>query len=73
MKNIKTAYNIGSVNLVFFIIYNTYFGWSLDSLSRAETLCDDIFKTVIYISIWIYFLPLLEVYKKFIAEYLKKK
>ena len=72
MNKIKLAYRIIIINVLFFITYNTFFGWNMQSLSIAETNCDNIFKIVFYFSLWIYFLPLVDVYEKFIKEYLSK-
>ena len=71
MKKIKLAYRLVVINVVFYIIYNTYFGWNMYSLSEAETYCDNVFKIAFYFVLWIYFLPLVDVYEKFIKEYLK--
>ena len=72
MNKIKLAYIIIIINVLFFITYNTFFGWNMQSLSIAETNCDNVFKIVFYFSLWIYFLPLVDVYEKFIKEYLGK-
>ncbi|QYV99952.1 hypothetical protein Freya6_3 [Polaribacter phage Freya_6] len=71
MKKIKLAHKIAVLNIIFFIGYNTYFGWNMYSLSEAETNCDNIFKVVNFLFMILYFLPLLDAYEKFIKNYLK--
>ena len=70
MKKIKLAEKIFLINWMYFFIYNTYFGWNMHSLSVNETNCDNIFKYVMCFALWIYFLPLVDAYRKFIRTYL---
>lgn len=39
---IKIADNVFIVWLVFYLIYNTYFGWNSEPINKAEYVCDQI-------------------------------
>ena len=69
MKKIKFATTTMIVLLLFFVIYNTVFGWNKLPINEAEKTCDYIFKKGMYFSWVIYFLPLLEVYQNFIKKH----
>jgi hypothetical protein len=62
------AQKIGGIglmlNLLFFIIYNTYFGWNYFPQSSAETICDELFKSNIAFFLIIYFWSLPKLYTK---------
>jgi hypothetical protein len=62
------AQKIGGIglmlNLLFFIIYNTYFGWNPFPQSSAETICDALFESNIAFFLIIYFWSLPKLYTK---------
>lgn len=70
MKTIKFALKIWLFTWIFWIAYNTYFGWNLHSQSNAESTCDLIFKVALNIGIVIYFMPLLKLYEKAVKLFL---
>ncbi len=69
MKKIKLASNAMMLLVLFFIIYNTYFGWNMLAMSDPERTCDYIFQMGMYGALAVYFLPLLDVYKDFIKRF----
>ena len=73
MKKIKFASNMMIIAGAFWIAYNSYFGWNRLPINEAEKTCDEIFKLGMYLAWLIYFLPLLNVYEKFIEKHLGSK
>jgi hypothetical protein len=71
MKNIKFAKRLIQLNLLFWIMYNTYFGWNFDAISELEKNCDTIFIVTINVSIAIYLMPLFSLYEKTIEAFTK--
>lgn len=70
MKNIILGKNIILISWIYYIIYNSYFGWNWDSQSDAESNCDTIFKIIVYVGITIYLIPLFKLYEKLVKEHL---
>jgi len=68
MKAIEFATRCITILFIFFIAYNTYFGWNELPLTESEKTCDLIFTKGISISIIIYFIPIIKVYKKWIEN-----
>ena len=68
MKKIKFATTTMMILVLFFVIYNTVFGWNKLPINEAEKTCDYIFITGMYFAWAIYFLPLLDVYQNFIKK-----
>jgi hypothetical protein len=64
MKNIILAKTLIVLNLLYIVIYNSYFGWNLHPMSDAERICDTIVHYVDVIAIFIYLLPLADLYEK---------
>ena len=71
MKNIKFAKRLIQLNLLFWLIYNTYFGWNFEAISEVEKNCDAIFIIIIKVSIAIYLMPLLSLYEMTIQAVFK--
>jgi hypothetical protein len=69
MKKIKFATTTMMILVLFFVIYNTVFGWNKLPINEAEKTCDYIFKTGMHFALVIYFLPLLDVYQNFIEKH----
>lgn len=72
MRNINIAKNIQLFNLIYFLIYNIYFGFNWESQSVAESNCDTIFKAVLYVAFIIYLLPLFKLYEKAVELFLTR-
>jgi hypothetical protein len=72
MKKIKYAKLIIQLNLLFYVVYNTYFGWNFHSVTNIEDNCDSIFTIIMKIAIVIYIIPLFSLYESTI-EILSKK
>ena len=69
MKKIKFATITMIILILFFVIYNTVFGWNKLPINKVEKTCDYIFSIGIYFAWVVYFLPLLGVYKNFIKKH----
>lgn len=70
MRNIKLAKNLIALAWVYYLIYNTYFGWNWHSESISESNCDTIFKIIIYVGLIIYIIPFLKLYEKIVKDHL---
>jgi hypothetical protein len=68
MKKIKLAKLIIQFNLIFFVVYNAYFGFNPQSLTEIEENCDIIFSAITKIGILIYILPLFTLYESAIES-----
>jgi len=68
MKKIKFATTTMAILLLFFVIYNTIFGWNQIAISEAEKTCDYIFKVGMSIAWAFYFLPLFDIYEDFVEK-----
>ena len=54
----KASSKIIILTFIFFLVYNTIFGWNKTPLSDTEILCDDIFIVSSYIGVWCWLFPL---------------
>jgi hypothetical protein len=68
MKKIKFAYRLIQLNLLYWIIYNTYCGWNLHPESKLEENFDIVFKLIWQLAIVIYLMPLLSLYESIIKS-----
>lgn len=68
MKTIKFATRCMMALGIFFIAYNTYFGWNKLPQSELEKTFDYIISKGFSIAMVIYFLPVLKVYEKWIER-----
>ncbi len=68
MKKIQLAQKMFILNLIFCIIYNTYFGWNRTPINSYEESCDHIFHTVSLSAFVIYFLPLIGLYENSVEK-----
>ncbi len=72
MKKMNFAIRLAGALIIYWIIYNTYFGWNEKPLSQTELNLDNIYKYGMYFCTWLYFLPLLDVYERFIEKHERK-
>jgi hypothetical protein len=63
MKTIKIAKAIVQLNLLFWVIYNSYFGWNYTAQNTIEENCDSIFSVVMKLAIILYLIPLFKLYE----------
>ena len=56
------------VLLIFFVAYNTYFGWNQSPQSELEKIFDSIVSGGVSAALVIYFWPLLRVYNKWLKD-----
>jgi hypothetical protein len=68
MKSIKLAKVIIQLNLLYWVIYNSYFGWNYTSQSTSEENCDTLFSIMVNIAIVIYIMPLFHLYESVIKN-----
>jgi hypothetical protein len=68
MKKIKLAKAIIQLNLMFWVIYNTYFGWNATALTQIEENCDFIFLLMMKVAIVIYIIPFFSLYESIIEN-----
>jgi hypothetical protein len=68
MKNIILAKTLIVLNILYIVIYNSYFGWNLTPMSDAERICDTIVHYVDVIAIIIYLTPLAHLYEKALKQ-----
>jgi hypothetical protein len=72
MKKIKFAHTLIQLNLLYWVIYNSYFGWNYTAQTTLEENCDSVFSIVMYLAIVIYLIPLFLLYET-VIELLNKK
>jgi hypothetical protein len=72
MKKIKLGMTIIFLSMIYWVIYNTYFGWNATPINDSELMCDNLFKTFVTVGWCVYFLPLLDVYESFIKKHESK-
>jgi hypothetical protein len=72
MRKIKLAKAIIQLNLLYWVIYNSYFGWNYTAQSTLEENCDTLFSIMVNIAIVIYIMPLFHLYES-VIELLNKK
>lgn len=68
MKLIKIAKLIILINFLYYIVYNTYFGWNFHSLTQIESICDSIYLMINEIAIVLYIFPLFSLYESTIEN-----
>jgi len=68
MKKIKFGYRLIQLNLLYWIIYNTYFGWNLHPVSKVEENFDYVFSFIWRVAIIIYLMPLVSLYESAIKS-----
>jgi hypothetical protein len=56
------------ITLLFYLIYNTIFGWNKTPISNIEIKCDDITKILLYVSAALYIAPIMDYIEKKINE-----
>jgi len=69
MKTIKLAKAIIQFNFLYWVIYNSYFGWNLYPMSDAEKICDQILHYVFLVAICMYLMPVARLYELAIKKY----
>lgn len=68
IKLVKTGSKIIKIGIMIFILQNFYFGWNKLPMSEAEEVVDLINKTVLYIGLIIYLIPVFALYEKWIKD-----
>ncbi len=68
MKKIKLAKAIIQLSLLYWVIYNSYFGWNYTAQSTLEENCDNLFSIMVNIAIVIYIMPLFHLYESVIKK-----
>lgn len=68
MKKIKFAQSMIMILLVFFLIYNSYFGWNEEPINETEALCDEICANGFKLAMIIYLLPIFSLYESIVKK-----
>lgn len=68
MKKFRLATSIMTILWLFYLIYNTYFGWNEAPINEAEKTCDFIFSKGVIVAIGIYLMPLLDLYQRIVKS-----
>jgi len=71
MRAIRLAQLLIVIDVVFMVIYNSYFGWNAEPINEAEKLCDAIYTRTFMVAIIIYCGPMLVIYEKWVKKRLK--
>jgi hypothetical protein len=72
MKTIKFAQRLMLLLVLYYLVYNTYFGWNMRPINEAEKVCDNIFLIGIWIAFAIFTFPLIDLYKYHVEKMEKK-
>jgi hypothetical protein len=54
------------LSCIFFLIYNTYFGWNLQPINENEVFCDTLFERCMSFGLILYIYPFVRAYSKLI-------
>jgi DMSO/TMAO reductase YedYZ heme-binding membrane subunit len=73
MKSINIAKTIAIFGLIYFIVYNTIFGWNEQPINEAEKVCDTIHNIIWAIAMVFYLYPMFGLYEHKVAEFEKEK
>lgn len=63
MKSIKWGWKLLMLSVVFYAVYNTYYGWNEEPINDTERLLDTISGWMYFISFIIYMLPFADLYE----------
>ena len=58
--------------VLYFLVYNTYFGWNKLPINDAEKICDNIFSIGMWIAVMLFLFPLIDLYI-FLVKKMEKK
>lgn len=64
MGHLKKAKIIWIIGIVYFVVYNTIYGWNSKPINEMEEDLDNIFKCVMFVGLFNYLTPLFEIYKR---------
>jgi len=62
-KILRQAKFIMIGNAIFYILYNTYFGWNALPINDTELLFDKVSKFAFYFGVFLYILPAFKLYQ----------
>lgn len=71
MKDLKYAKTIFIIAIVFYVIYNTIYGWNLQPVNETEKNLDRLCNILIIISGAFYIRPLIKIYRDEIKKRFK--
>ena len=72
MKRMNIAVLLFFANSIFWITYNSIYGWNLKPVDELETLLDTIYSKVNIVVVILYFSPLIDIYSNWVEKKLKK-
>tara|TARA_R110001632_G_scaffold146924_1_gene263937 strand:- start:545 stop:766 length:222 start_codon:yes stop_codon:yes gene_type:complete len=73
MKKINLAIKLMLGLIVFYLIYNTIFGWNSEPINEYEKGCDIVAKLWYKICIFLYLLPVLDLYEDLVKKLDERK
>lgn len=68
MKLLKIGRVVFLLWAIYFISYNTYFGWNVEPINEIEKKFDVVSNILWYLSMFFYFLPILTLYEKAVEK-----
>ena len=68
MGQLIKAIIIWIVGIVYFVVYNTIYGWNKYPINETEETLDYIFKCIMFVGLLNYLAPLFKIYKKKVEE-----
>jgi hypothetical protein len=71
MKQIKIAKSLIVFSLIYWLIYNSVFGWNLHPESELEKIFHLIFYFMWQVALALYLMPLLDIYEKKVKKKLR--
>lgn len=69
MKRIKWGTRIVALAMIYWIIYNSYYGWNAEPINDTEAFLDLIYQVAIYIGFLLYLSPLIELYEASVKKH----
>ena len=61
------------LNISYFIIYNTIFGWNKYPINETEKMCDDVFSWGMKIALLFFFMPIIDWYYIWVKDFYKRQ
>ena len=72
INKVKIGTTITYVGILYFLVYNTAFGWNYTAQSPAEVVCDEIFKWVMKLALLFFFWPFVDWYYVWTEQFYSK-
>jgi len=73
MKILNFATKLMFFLWIYYVTYNSIFGWNKLPINNTEVICDNIFKYGMFFAIILYLSPLLKIYENIVKRNLDDK